>query len=68
MKDCVWVIKVTFPNGEVNFNEGYLSFDKCKSAILNKNKYTEHIKTINDYIFKDLDSEIIYEIKCVTIF
>lgn len=69
MKNCCWVIKVTFlKTGEVNFNEGYWTLSSCKNAIGKKITNDIDIKIIDEYTIKDLDNEIIYEAKLVSIF
>lgn len=67
MNDYIWVIKVTFPNKEVNFNEGYKTLQECLNSIRKKINNYEDMYIINEFTIKDLDSEIIYEAKCVTI-
>lgn len=63
-----WVIKVTFLKygGEVNFNEAYWDYSKCIEAI--RKKLTNNYTMIDDYTFDDLDNEIIYEAKQITIY
>lgn len=68
MKNSCWVIKVTYPSYEVNFNEAYWTLDKCISAIRKKIENIEDMFTINEYTIKDLNNEIIYEAKLVNIF
>lgn len=68
MNDFIWVIKVTYPNGEVNFNEGYRTLQECLEAISSKIRHTENLYTINEFTIKDLTNEIIYEAKSVTIY
>lgn len=69
MKNCCWVIKVTYLNhNEVNFNEAYWTLAKCKAAIGRKIKNHIDIEIINEYTIKDLNNDIIYEAKLVDIF
>lgn len=69
MKDCCWVIKVTFLDfkNDVNFNEGYWHFEDCMRSILRKVEGNEY-ERINNWTVKDLDENIIYEAKLVDIF
>ena len=68
MKNNCWVIKVTYlNNGEINFNEAYWTLDKCMSRIRKKLEGKAYTM-INDFIYKDLDDEIVYEAKLVDIF
>lgn len=68
MKNSCWVIKVTYLNHkEVNFNEAYWTLDKCLAAMRNKIEF-ENWQRINDYTYMDVDADIIYEAKCVTIY
>lgn len=67
MKNSCWVIKVTFLNtGEVNFNEAYWDYTRCMAAI--RKKMQGAYTMINEYIYKDIDNEIVYEAKLVDIF
>ena len=69
MKNCCWVIKVTFlKTREVNFNEAYWTLGRCKNAIGKKITNDNDIEIINEYTIKDLENEIIYEAKLVNIF
>lgn len=69
MKDSCWVIKVTYLNhNEVNFNEAYWTLAKCKAAIGRKIINHIDIEIINEYTIKDLNNDIIYEAKLVSIF
>lgn len=69
MKNCCWVIKVTFlKTGEVNFNEAYWTLARCKAAIGKKITNDIDIEIIDEYTIKDLDNDIIYEAKLVDIF
>lgn len=69
MKNCCWVIKVTYLNhNEVNFNEAYWTLAKCKAAIGRKIINHIDIEIINEYTIKDLNNDIIYEAKLVDIF
>ena len=69
MKNCCWVIKVTYLNhNEVNFNEAYWTLAKCKAAIGRKIINHTDIEIINEYTIKDLNNDIIYEAKLVDIF
>jgi hypothetical protein len=66
----IWVIKVTFyKNGslEVNFNEGYTSFDKAKLAVLKKIN-PEYLLIESEYKFYDRENVINYELKLVDIY
>ena len=68
MKDCCWVIKVTYlDNGEVNFNEGFWKFEKCMASIKNKINPSD-MKIVNDWTIIDLDEGIQYEATLVDIF
>jgi translation elongation factor P/translation initiation factor 5A len=65
-----WVIKVTFyKNGglEVNFNEGYTSFDKAKAVILKKIN-PKYLYIESEYEFYDKENVIDYELKLVDIY
>ena len=67
MKNSCWVIKVTFLNtGEVNFNEAYWTLDKCIASI--RKKMQGAYTMIDEYLYKDIDNEIVYEAKLVDIF
>lgn len=69
MKNCCWVIKVTYLNhNEVNFNEAYWTLAKCKAAIGRKIINHIDIQIIDEYTIKDLNNDIIYEAKLVDIF
>lgn len=69
MKDSCWVIKVTFlDTGKVNFNEAYLNLSRCKNAIGKKIKYDTDIEIIDEYTIKDINLNILYEAKLVSIF
>ena len=69
MKNCCWVIKVTYLNhNEVNFNEAYWTLAKCKAAIGRKIINHIDIQIIEEYTIKDLNNDIIYEAKLVDIF
>lgn len=65
-KNSCWVIMVTYKNGEVNFNEAYWTYDDCIKAIRKKINYDD-LKRIDDFKFYDLEMEITYEAKLVTI-
>lgn len=67
LKNSCWVIKVKYLNhSAVNFNEGYWEYSKCMAAI--RRKLTGAYTMIDDYTYKDLDNDIIYEAKLVDIF
>ena len=66
----VWVIQVTYHNGnriKVNFNEGYKNYYKAKKAVLDKIN-PDYLKIKDDYTYFDLDKNIEYELKCVSIY
>lgn len=68
MKNCCWVIKVTYlDHNEVNFNEAYWTLAKCKAAIGRKIINHIDIQIIDEYTIKDLNNDIIYEAKLVDI-
>ena len=68
MKNCCWVIKVTFlKTGEINFNEAYWTLEKCMQAMIRKIDRKD-LSYINQYKVKDINNEIIYEAKLVDIF
>ena len=62
-----WVILVTFRNGTVNTNEGYKTYEEAKNSIYKKIEFDD-IRTLGDYRFFDINNEILYEIKNITIF
>lgn len=69
MKDSCWVIKVTFlDTGIVNFNEAYWTLPRCKNAIGKKIRYDTDIEIIDEYTIKDINLNILYEAKLVSIF
>lgn len=69
MKDSCWVIKVTYLKyRQVNMNEAYWTLARCKAAIGKKITNDIDIQIIDEYTIKDLDNEIIYEAKLVSIF
>lgn len=60
----MWVILVTFPNKQVNVSqEAYKTYTEAKAWILKK----DNIKSINDYMFYDMENDIKYELKNVYI-
>lgn len=64
-----WVIKVTFRGGrnvQVNFNEGYTTYEKAKAAVLKKID-RECIEYLSDYNFFDIENCIEYELKLVDV-
>ena len=67
MKGC-WVIKVKYLdfNNDVNFNEAYWKEEDCKKAILKKIK-PEFIEYKTDFKIKDLEHNILYEMKYVEV-
>ncbi len=62
-----WVILVTFRNGTVNTNEGYKTYEEAKNSIYKKIEFDD-MRTLGDYRFFDINNEILYEIKNITIF
>ena len=68
MRNSCWVIKVIYlDKRDINFNEAYWTFDKCKAAILKKIELDD-LNVIDDFTFMDMNSDIIYEAKHVDIF
>ena len=68
ISESCWVIKVTYlKTGEVNFNEAYREYNRCMLAIKDKLK-GKAFTMINDFIYKDIDNEIVYEAKCVDLY
>ena len=68
MKNSCWVIKVTYlEHNQVNFNEAYWTYENCITAIRKKVKGKAYTM-INEYVYKDLDNDIVYEAKLVDIF
>ena len=78
MNNEIWVIKVKYDNGDINFNEAYTTLPKCLTAIENKfisrnsnyeiTKRTSDIVYLNSFTIKDNKTGIIYEAKSVTIY
>lgn len=64
----VWVVLVTYNSfeNEVNLNEGYKTYNEAKLAVLKKIK--GEIRNLGDFIFIDVENEITYELKSVTIY
>lgn len=65
----IWVIKVTFHNGiipEVNFNEGYTTYEKAIKAVMAKIE-NEYSQDTSGYRIYDIVKEIEYELKLVDI-
>ena len=68
ISESCWVIKVTYlKTGEVNFNEAYREYSRCMLAIKDKLK-GKAFTMINEFIYKDIDNEIVYEAKCVDLY
>ena len=68
MKNGCWVIKVTYLKyKQININEAYWTLDKCMWAIRKKLENKKFIG-IDEYTYRDLDDDIIYEAKLVDIF
>ena len=65
---CIWVIKVTFlNNNQVNFNEGYKTYNECISAIKKKIE-PDNMRILSDFIIRDIENEIEYEAKTVEVY
>lgn len=62
-----WGVLVTFKNGVVNINEAYNTYELAKNAILKRIDIYD-LKIIDDFNFYDLDNELHYELKCISIF
>lgn len=68
MKNSCWVIKVTYLKyRQVNFNEAYWDYGRCMTRIRKKLEGKNFID-IDEYTYRDLDDDIIYEAKVVDIF
>lgn len=62
--NSIWVVLVTFSNKQVNISqEAYKTYIEARAWILKK----DNIKSINDYMFYDIENDIRYELKNVYI-
>ena len=62
-----WVILTIDRNGTVNTNEGYKTYEEAKNSIYKRIEF-EDMRALGDYRFFDINNEILYEIKNITIF
>ena len=62
----VWVILVTYEDRTSNVNEGYKTYNDARRAVVKKID-NDDLKMSGDYIFKDLQNDIVYELKSVYI-
>lgn len=62
----VWVILVTYKDRTSNVNEGYKTYNDARRAVVKKID-NDDLKMSGDYIFKDLQNDIVYELKSVYI-
>lgn len=62
-----WVIIVKYLNGQTNVSQD--AYESLIDAIKEINYKLENVNftAINDFIFKDLDNNILYELKCIYI-
>lgn len=65
----IWIILVRYEGTkEVNTNEGYKTYQEAKTAIYKKNNNIEAFRTIDDFNIIDIEKDIQYELKCISIY